>query len=240
MELLKPNKNRADLARYVYILLIFLSALNLIFDYQVLYFFQELNVGANIPAERLKANENARTFLAIVNLVASLASILFMVMWFRRAYWNLHQIFDGLRFSEGWAAGAWFVPIIFLYRPYQIMKEMFEETRFFLKENNHPGEANVLTYSRVNWWWAVFIINNMFQFVLFRYILTYNNADAVYNDTIMQMIAEILDIASVYLTMNMIKTYNKAEMLLPELWSSDAIPPQESLPELSNNPDILE
>ncbi len=50
-------------------------------------------------------------------------------MWFRRAYFNLHQKVSYLSHSEGWAAGSWFVPIVNLYRPYQIMKEIYVETK---------------------------------------------------------------------------------------------------------------
>jgi len=56
-------------------------------------------------------------------------SVITFIMWFRRAYFNLHQKVNHLSYSEGWAAGSWFVPIINLYRPYQIMKEIYIETK---------------------------------------------------------------------------------------------------------------
>lgn len=43
---------------------------------------------------------------AIILVISLIVCAVFFIMWFRRAYYNLHQLVRGLKYSEGWAAGA--------------------------------------------------------------------------------------------------------------------------------------
>lgn len=98
--------------------------------------------------------------MAFLAAVLNIITIVYFIRWFRRAYFNLHLIFkDGLRYSEGWAAGAWFIPIFNWFGPYQIAKEMNEKTSDVLKENNlnvEPKQTKTTTL-----WWALWITSSI-------------------------------------------------------------------------------
>ncbi|HRI61468.1 MAG TPA: DUF4328 domain-containing protein [Saprospiraceae bacterium] len=99
---------------------------------------------------------------ALVFLAVLIACAVVFILWFRRAYANLHRIEAGnsiLSYTEGWAAGAWFVPFINLVRPYTIMKEIWNET-----QSNIPGKIEregLQETSLVGWWWAAWITFNI-------------------------------------------------------------------------------
>ncbi len=88
-----------------------------------------------------------------------LAVIIVYIQWFRRAYHNLKKAGHQLEMSEGWAAGAWFVPFANLVLPYRIMKEIWYKTQVeFTKEpKNH---------TIVQAWWLVFMGGNVVERVL--------------------------------------------------------------------------
>ena len=68
--------------------------------------------GGFISDEAVEANDTRESFLGIIYLIAYIISGITFIMWFRRAYFNLHQKVSWLNHSEGWAAGCWFVPIV--------------------------------------------------------------------------------------------------------------------------------
>jgi len=76
-----------------------------------------------------------------------------LIRWLRRAYYNLHQLPTiHPDYSDGWAAGAWFVPFLNFVRPFTIMREVWQDTqRAAMGRVEEP--ATIL-----NWWWAAFLL----------------------------------------------------------------------------------
>lgn len=67
------------------------------------------------------------------------------IMWFRRAYHNPYKIgISYLSYSEGWAAGAWFVPFMNLVRPFTIMKEIWNKTQEVPRNENEPVKDHAI------------------------------------------------------------------------------------------------
>lgn len=100
------------------------------------------------------------SFIYIVSLASfaiSIGAVITYILWFRRAYANLHKKVNYLSYAEGWAAGSWFVPILQLFRPYQIMQEMYQETDDWLSKNvkNYTPKFK---YPYVGLWWILWII----------------------------------------------------------------------------------
>jgi hypothetical protein len=105
--------------------------------------------------------------LAIIQLIIYVLTIIFFIMWFRRAYNNLHLMGSRhLEFSEGWAAGSWFVPFVNLGRPYKIMKDIWNETQLLGRNPSEGFQAE--DGGIVGWWWAMWIIGNIISNISFR------------------------------------------------------------------------
>ena len=75
-----------------------------------------------------------------------LASVFFLV-WFYREYCNLHRVIPYAQYKKSWAIWSWFVPLICLYRPYTIMKELH-----VYSEGGDNQEEKVDTSMLVAWW----------------------------------------------------------------------------------------
>lgn len=91
--------------------------------------------------------------LLITYFLLLIASYVYLIMWLRRAYYNLHQV-PGIHpeYSDGWAAGAWFVPFLNFVRPYTIMREVWQDTqRAAWGRTVEPGNL-------LGWWWAAFLV----------------------------------------------------------------------------------
>ncbi|MFT5860236.1 MAG: hypothetical protein ACI865_002344 [Flavobacteriaceae bacterium] len=149
-------------------------------------------------------------FIIVVSVLSILAAIVF-IMWFRRAYYNLHQIVPtGLRYTEGWASGAWFIPVFNLWGPYQIAADLFKRTEGLLV-NENLIEAKPVRFQIMGWWWGIWIASSVFSRI-----------DARMEDIILPIAAlsAILGIAAALLAVKMIQSYHEMEVLLPKLSDS--------------------
>ncbi len=83
------------------------------------------------------------------SFIAFLAGIPFL-LWFRQAYANLLLV--GSRetsYRPGWAIGAWFVPILNLWRPYKLMNDLWRRTA---TENQATQQGSTRSAIPVMWW----------------------------------------------------------------------------------------
>lgn len=161
---------------------------------------------------------NKITIYAIFGLtmLAYLICIILFIMWFRRAYYNLHQLTKNLSYKESWAAWAWFVPIMHLFRPYQIMKELYEETDVLLTRSKAmPHNLNI---GLLKWWWGLWVSAQFLRYIIQEAL----SKDFLFNfdpvpRSIVNMIYTAFFILLTMLTIRVVKNYAEAEPELIEL-----------------------
>lgn len=104
----------------------------------------------------------------IISSVPYLLLIVFFILWMRRAYHNLHQSgIEGLQYTAGWAAAAWFVPFANFVIPFRIVKEIWNETQqTFFKVPIEEIDEDL----SVNYWWACYIISGIIGGISYFFI----------------------------------------------------------------------
>lgn len=98
--------------------------------------------------------------IAFINAGIGIGAFVSMIMWFRRAYNNLHLSGKAhLNYSESSAAWSWFIPIFNFLRPYQIMRELWGQTIHILRKNSQHLRLDIPN----NWqgilglWWFFWV-----------------------------------------------------------------------------------
>jgi hypothetical protein len=173
-------------------------------------------MGGEISLDTITANETSEIAVGLLSAIAYIISAVTFIQWFRRAYYNLHLKVNFLNYTEGWAAGCWFVPFINLYRPYQIMKELYEETDELLSKKGISVNQTFST-TLLGWWWALWIINNLLAQFVFRYTLKAESIDELTTSTIASMVGNLLGIPLALIAIKVIKDYSAIEPLLREI-----------------------
>jgi hypothetical protein len=107
-----------------------------------------------VPVAALTAGILAQLAIGLLLLIVTFVSLVLFFMWFRRAYYNLRLIKGKTRYAAGWAVGAWFVPVVQLFMPYQIMHELFRDTKRALLET-YPNCGKQLPKNLVGLWWTI-------------------------------------------------------------------------------------
>ena len=82
------------------------------------------------------------------NLITVLAAVAAFCIWIRRVNQNLRSLTaQQIRFSPGWSVGWFFVPIMNLFRPYQVVSEVHR--------HSHPeGQGSPL----LPIWWSCWVL----------------------------------------------------------------------------------
>lgn len=107
-----------------------------------------------LDMEEAEANDLRQQFIGLSQIAVYLACVVTFMLWFYRVYSNLHDLGStGVTYGKGWAVGSWFVPFLNLVRPYQIMKEIWQEHHFIVS-----GDA-AFSNTLISVWWGSFIVS---------------------------------------------------------------------------------
>jgi hypothetical protein len=221
MKILKPNGQRAKNAIIFIWIILVLDVLSLISGYFQYDLLSTVANGGFISPVQATFNDLREQIIAILYLLASIVSAITFIQWFRRAYFNLHLHVEYLLHPEGWAAGSWFVPIVSFYRPYQIMKELYEESIELLEKRGIHIPNISMNYISV--WWAFWILSSIFGQIILRITLKSNTVDDYIFTTICSMIQDIVNIPLALLAIQVIKNYAKLEPHLFELKEEEKV-----------------
>lgn len=140
--------------------LLFCFALNVILSFAQMFFSEktiDLATGENVSIPYVLIG-----LVTLLHVPLFIAAVVFFLIWEHRAFKNLAALeARNLEFSPGWAVGWWFVPFANLVKPYQAMKELWNES-----DPDFDPELGFLSSSSsappiIVWWWALFIISNI-------------------------------------------------------------------------------
>jgi len=218
MKKLRPNLERAKMAMIFLWIMIAVLGIMLIAELNQLFIVKDLASG-NYTNETIAAAEQSDLYIgfsAIAYFLLFIGCAIVFIMWFRRAYFNLHTLIpSGLRMTEGWASGAWFIPVYSLWGPFQVATDLFDRTEGLLIKHDlteSKPQRNVVK----GWWWAFWVGGNVLSNVENQMAKSLD-FDVVLNSCYVGIISSIVMIAGAYFAIMTIKTYSEMEELLPQI-----------------------
>jgi hypothetical protein len=100
-------------------------------DWQEVQLLQAAQAGGDIREDRAEALDQWQQVIGTVQLAFGLEWLLFLI-WVYQSNGNTWAFgVPDLRFTPGWSVGWFFVPVMNLFRPYQVVKEVWAAS--------HPG-----------------------------------------------------------------------------------------------------
>ena len=226
LKTLRPNENRAKTALILLYIMLALEVVMLVSNLLQYILIEDINAGKFIGDDTIDANDTRQQMIAIVYVVAYVGSAICFIMWFRRAYFNLGQRIR-TEYDEGWAAGGWFVPIISLYYPYKIMKELYTKTNALLRDH-FSGYDHKVSITTLGVWWGLWIFSNIFERILNK--IDAETIEGVLNHTMASMASTIFGIILAFIAIKVVKDYHELEKKYFEMAAQQATeqspPPQ--------------
>jgi hypothetical protein len=154
---------RARLARGWLLIVVALSVVGAALELSHLTVLNNETPGS-FPLSPDVAASNVR--LGVIYIVIFCAYVLcaaFFIAWTWRAYKNAPALgAQGLRYGAGWAIGGWFVPILALWRPKQVVNDIWRtsepQERAIVRD---WVDRRIPTFLTV--WWAIFVAGEILE-----------------------------------------------------------------------------
>jgi Domain of unknown function (DUF4328) len=162
--------------------------------------FLQLNLLGRIQAgEAVSESESSMNDLlyggiGLTQAAAFIASAILWLMWLHSAYGNLFQV--GRRTADetpGWAVGYWFIPILNLFRPYRIVKELWLRSADM---NMEPEVKELPAPHLISLWWGTWILDNIVGRIVFRQMAKAETVDSLIEGTWLSMVDDLATILS--------------------------------------------
>ena len=217
---LRPNEFRAKTAIIMFGIVLLVQTFSLISGYLQYKLVNELALGHFVAESELEYNDSRERIIVVVYVVVLLLSLIGFIRWFRRSYYNLHLKAEVLSYTEGWAAGSWFIPIINFVRPYKIMKELHLETNnLIIRADKNLEVSNYIVL--INLWWTLWITTTIVGNVCNRMYTNPHTIDDYLNLSILRMIPLIFGIPFSIVAMILIIKHSASEIQFAKIYPSE-------------------
>ena len=114
--------------------------------------FVQVQVGQMSP-DQVATNDPIQGVVGLLQSGLGIVTGITFLKWIYRAYKNIQGFgAEGLRFSPGWAVGYYFIPILCLIRPVQVMGEIWRASDDPRNWSQRPGSWVISS------WWTLFLL----------------------------------------------------------------------------------
>ncbi|MEM9987842.1 MAG: DUF4328 domain-containing protein [Bacteroidota bacterium] len=130
--------------------------------------------------------------LGLGHVALYLAAAVFFVRWMARAHANYELASQNASlYTSSAVKWAFFIPILNLFRPYQILKEMRDDLQKIVggARNNYPNW-------RLGTWWGFWIVAQIISQVVFRLSLNYETVEELLYLDYWVIFSNLLDLAA--------------------------------------------
>ncbi|MBV9299800.1 MAG: DUF4328 domain-containing protein [Verrucomicrobia bacterium] len=108
---------------------------------------------ARLPPDQVANNDPIQGIVGLLQSGLGILTGITFLKWIYRAYKNIQGFgAEGLRFSPGWAVGYYFIPILSLIRPVQVMSEIWRASDDPRDWPRRPGSWLIAS------WWTLFLL----------------------------------------------------------------------------------
>jgi hypothetical protein len=154
--------------------------------------------GEVLSPASLEANDSRVALLGVLQFVAYIAAAVLFIRWFHRAYRNLDALGSHRRHGTGWAIGGWFVPILSLFRPKQIIDDIWWGTK---RPTDTATSAPLLMV-----WWVGFVVSQTVANVIVRITFPEDGtAEQLQRSDYAWIVSDLLDCAAAVLAILVVR-----------------------------------
>jgi hypothetical protein len=142
-------------------------------------------LGTEFTDAEADANDLRQAVIGVLQVALFIATAIFFIRWFQRAYDHVDVLGGTRRFGRGWATGAWFVPILNLWRPKQIANDIW-----------HTGEPRRQDAALLGFWWGAFLISNWVSQAAGRLGIQGDTIDELRTSSVLYAIGDAFDLVA--------------------------------------------
>ena len=157
-----------------------------------------LIAGEELSDAQITANDNRQATIGLVQLALGVAGAVVFIRWMHAAYKNLDVVAPAeRRYSAGWAIGSWFVPIMNLFRPKQMVNDIWRAG------GRDPQDARpgLLLLA----WWMLWLLSSFIVNAAARAYINADTAEQIRTGTILYVISDAMSVVCAILAILVVR-----------------------------------
>ena len=165
-QVFRSGSGRAKVVVWLFIATIVMELISIGSDIAQIELLQRIGGGGVWTMAEAEANDSRVTVIATLDGLALVAGMIAFLAWIHRVRANLPALgIEDARWSPGWAVGWWFVPFMNVFRPFQVVKEIWQASG---PEARPDSWRDASTPALLGWWWALFLLGSFASNIAFR------------------------------------------------------------------------
>jgi hypothetical protein len=193
-----PLDGRRQAVVSVFSVIVVVSVVAVISDVLEVSLLGRLIRGENVTLAEVDANDDRQQLIGFVQFAALVTGATVFIRWMHRAYQNV-DVVDAAerRYGHGWAIGSWFVPILNLWRPKQIVNDIWRAGG----DNAADKEPGGLLLS----WWTLWIVGGVASQVAIRLWFGGDTPEEIRGSSIAWAVSDGIDVVTAILAVLIVR-----------------------------------
>ncbi|MEK7817007.1 MAG: DUF4328 domain-containing protein [Actinomycetota bacterium] len=192
------------------VLSLLVSAYGVIMQYSLAGTLSQLNPGKAVPQKDINSHAEKTQIFNMVSLPVALLTAVFFLVWIHRVYRNLRALgARGLKYSSGMAVVNFIIPLIQLYRPFFVMRDIWKASDPGVDPGDGYGWKKAHGSFMINFWWLCFAVGlfiNYAYLVLLFVFISKIEAGVFLNMTYAIMFSHVLGILATVMLILMVRS----------------------------------
>lgn len=200
--------SRAQWVTILLLIVILIDVLAVISDFSEIQLLSRVQAGLPISEAEAVANDSRQTMMGFIYFIAYIVTAIIFCFWIHRSHRNLPSLgVRDLKYSPAWAVGGFFVPILSLYRPYQVTKEIWKAS----DPNAGLDWQGASVSPLIGWWWGIFIISNYIDRLAVKISLSAETISSIMSSSVMTLVTDIVDIPAAILAIMLVQAITQRQ-----------------------------
>jgi hypothetical protein len=133
------------------------SAFTFYADLQTLAFVEEVRLRPDTVTMTDAQRIDSLIAWSILEGVAYLVTGVLFIVWLYTVHHSNRMDRTSTEHTSGWAIGGWFVPVLNLWRPFQMVNDV---------RRGATGDHNIAATMAQGWWWGLWVATNALSLVV--------------------------------------------------------------------------
>jgi hypothetical protein len=218
-----PLRGRAQAVTVVFTIIAVVCAGAVVSDWLEWRLMDRIIAGEPVTDAEATSNDNRQGAIGLLQLALIVAAAVVFIRWMHGAYQNVSVVAPAeRRYSPGWAIGSWFVPIMNLFRPKQMINDIWRAGGRDAKD----AQPGLLLLA----WWVLWLVSSFVVNIAGRSYVDADTAEELKTGTILYFVGDAMQVVCAILAIVIVR---RGTDRLDE--KAAAVPPPPAEPE----PDFL-
>jgi len=193
-----PLRGRAQAVTVVFAIIAVVSAGAVVSDWLEWRLMDRIIAGEPVTDAEATSNDNRQGAIGLLQLALTVAAAIVFIRWMHAAYRNLEAVAPAeKRYSAGWAIGSWFVPIMNLFRPKQMVNDIWRAGG----RDPQDAQPGWLLLS----WWALWLISSFIVNIAGRSYMDADTAEELKTGTILYFAGDAMQVVCAILAIVIVR-----------------------------------